>query len=194
MPQGDPDKQLPTSAIPKVVTTPPSPGSDSSSQVVTKPDRQDYVQSQPSSLLLRDTQYNPLQDNSPSPSGKSYTHPREKVTMEIPDQVTTPSAGEVKITSDDEGLEEEQELLNRSVNQFENPLQRKLDDEIHEHAAKVMQEVSGKRLEESGDESGRPFDPNLISPMCMKKFRIGEIQYFKRHVNTCDGTDGDDWV
>ena len=114
--------------------------------------------------------------------------------VEIPDKVTTPSASEMKPTSDDEGLEEEQEVLNRSVNQFENPLQRKLDDEIHEHAVKVMREVSGKRLEESGDESGRPFDPNLICPMCMKKFRIGEIQYFKRHVNTCDGTDGDDWV
>ena len=112
--------------------------------------------------------------------------------VEIPDKVTTPSAGEVKPTSDDEGLEDDQEQLNRSANQFENPLQRKLDDEIHEHAAKVMREVSGKRLEESGDESGRPpFDPNLICPMCMKKFRIGEIQYFKRHVNTCDGTDGD---
>ena len=199
---------LPSPAVPEVVTTPPSgppdgypqpttpvsPGADSSSQVVTKPERQDYVHSQPSSLPLQDAQYDPLEDNSPSP-GKPYTHPREKDTMspsmEIPDKVTTPSAGEVKPTSDDEGLEEQQELLNRSANQFENPLQRKLDDEIHEHAVKVMREVSGKRLEESGDDSGRPFDPNLICPMCMKKFRIGEIQYFKRHVNTCDGTDGD---
>ena len=156
--------------------------------MLTKPDRQDSVHSQPPSLPLRDTQYDPLKDNSPSPSGKPYTHPRVKDTMspsvEIPDQVTTPTAGKVKPTFDDEGLEEEQELQNRSVNQFENPLQRKLDDEIHEHAAKVMREVSGKRLKESGDESGRPFDPNLICPMCMKKFRIGEIQYFKSHVNS----------
>ena len=78
---------LPSPAVAEVVTTPPSgppdgypqpttpvsPGSDSSSQVVTKPDRQDYVHSQPSSLPLRDAQNDPLKDN--SPSGKPYTHP-----------------------------------------------------------------------------------------------------------------------
>ena len=76
----------------------------------------------------------------------------------------------------------------RYANQFENPLQRELDDEIHQSAAQVIQEVSGGRQEDP-ENTNRPFDPNLICPMCMKKFRIGEIQFFKRHVNTCDGTD-----
>ena len=38
----------------------------------------------------------------------------------------------------------------------------------------------------------RPYDPNLICPMCMRQFRFGDIQKFKRHVNTCDGTDSSD--
>ena len=85
MSQGDPDKQLPSPAVPEVVTTPPSgppdgypqpttpvsPGSDSSSQVVTKPDRQDHVQSQPSSLPPRDAQNDPLKDSSPSTTEKA---------------------------------------------------------------------------------------------------------------------------
>ena len=73
---------------------------------------------------------------------------------------------------------------------FENPLQRELDDEIHQQAAQVIQEVSGSRREVNTDLK-RPFDPNLVCPMCRKQFRIGEIQRFRRHVNTCTGTSDD---
>ena len=60
-----------------------------------------------------------------------------------------------------------------------------LDDEIQQHAADVMREVSGKQQEEPGN-SNRPFDPNLICPMCLKKFRIGEIHLFRQHVICCN--------
>ena len=33
-----------------------------------------------------------------------------------------------------------------------------------------------------------PLDPNLVCPLCDKMFRIGEIQKFRRHVDTCTGT------
>ena len=33
----------------------------------------------------------------------------------------------------------------------------------------------------------KPFDPNLVCPMCGKKHRIGEIQKFRVHVDTCEG-------
>lgn len=69
-----------------------------------------------------------------------------------------------------------------------NQLQRGVDDDIHKQAAAVMKQVSGSRHQVKTN-VWRPYDPNLICPMCMKKFRIGEIQKFKRHVNICDGTD-----
>ena len=75
-----------------------------------------------------------------------------------------------------------------SVALFENPLQKKLDDEIHQEAAEVIHEVSGGTFDASTDRR-RPYDPNLVCPMCRRRFRIGEIQKFRRHVNTCTGTD-----
>jgi hypothetical protein len=75
-----------------------------------------------------------------------------------------------------------------SMAQYENPLQKELDDEIHQQAAEVIQEVSGGRRDANTDPK-RPFDPNLVCPMCRRKFRIGEIQKFKKHVSTCTGTD-----
>ena len=75
-----------------------------------------------------------------------------------------------------------------SITQYENPLQKELDDEIHQQAADVIQEVSGGRRNVKTDHQ-RPFDPNLVCPMCRRQFRIGEIQKFKKHVNTCTGTD-----
>ena len=75
-----------------------------------------------------------------------------------------------------------------SMAQYENPLQKEVDDEIHQQAAQVIQEVSGGRRNANTDPR-RPFDPNLVCPMCRKKFRIGEIQKFKKHVSTCTGTD-----
>lgn len=80
--------------------------------------------------------------------------------------------------------------LEDSTALFENPLQKKLDDEIHEEASEVIQEVNGRRFEDSV-ERRRPYDPNLVCPMCRKRFRIGGIQKFRRHVNTCTGTDDD---
>ena len=77
-----------------------------------------------------------------------------------------------------------------STSLFENPLQKELDDEIHQQAAQVIQEVSGNGNEVVTD-LPRPLDPNLVCPMCTREFRIGEIQKFRRHVNTCTGSDGD---
>ena len=74
--------------------------------------------------------------------------------------------------------------------EYGNELQRGVDHDIHKQAAAVIREVSGDRHRMKTDVQ-RPYDPNLMCPMCMKKFRIGEIQKFKRHVNTCDGTDDD---
>ena len=35
----------------------------------------------------------------------------------------------------------------------------------------------------------KPYDPNLVCPMCGKRHRIGEIQEFRKHVSECDADD-----
>lgn len=91
--------------------------------------------------------------------------------------------------SDPNQLELDNEtILEESVSLFENPLQKELDSEIHQQAIEVIQQVDGSRHVVKTDLQ-RPFDPNLVCPMCRRQFRIGEIQKFRRHVNTCTGTD-----
>ena len=57
--------------------------------------------------------------------------------------------------------------------------------------AKEMDLHGAKGIPNAGDgtigssSSGAPFDPNLSCPVCRKTFRMGEIQKFKRHVETC---------
>jgi hypothetical protein len=89
------------------------------------------------------------------------------------------------VSSDSEG-----DIQPGDDDEYSNELQRGVDHDIHKQAAAVIREVSGDRHRIKTDIQ-RPYDPNLMCPMCMKKFRIGEIQKFKRHVNTCDGTDDD---
>ena len=72
---------------------------------------------------------------------------------------------------------------------FRNVLQDKVDDDIQRQASEVIQQVGGGQRHKIMTDRRRPYDPNLVCPMCMKRFRIGEIQKFKHHVNTCDGTD-----
>ena len=64
-----------------------------------------------------------------------------------------------------------------------NGLQDGIDREISEAAAAVSQVTR-----EEGEREGAPLDPNLVCPMCMKQYRIGEIQLYRAHVNKCDGT------
>ena len=62
-----------------------------------------------------------------------------------------------------------------------NVLQEGIDGEISEAAAAVS------HVTMEGEREGAPLDPNLICPMCMKQYRIGEIQLYRAHVNKCDG-------
>ena len=70
---------------------------------------------------------------------------------------------------------------------FGNILQESIDKDIEHFAAEVRDKVSGSR-EHIVTNTDRPFDPNLVCPMCNKAFRIGEIQKFRAHVNQCEGT------
>ena len=57
-----------------------------------------------------------------------------------------------------------------------------LGTEIEQVAAQVMYEVSGESSRQKTI-AEKPYDPNLVCPLCMKNFRVGEIQKFRRHVN-----------
>ena len=67
-------------------------------------------------------------------------------------------------------------------------LDESIDSVIHAQAENVVTEV--------GDESSHrmtlrhvPYDPNLTCPMCNKRFRYGEIQKYRLHVNKqCTGS------
>ena len=129
----------------------------------------------------------PIQKDGPVNASHSDQprNPQVQLVSNIPggDQVPQQSAEHYREIEDKRQLED-------STAQYENPLQKELDDEIHQQAAEVIQEVSGGRREIKTDNQ-RPFDPNLVCPMCRRQFRIGEIQKFKKHVNSCTGTDDD---
>ena len=129
----------------------------------------------------------PIQNNGPvnAPRNDQPCNPQARLVSNTPggDQVPQQSAEHYHEIEDNRQLED-------STAQYENPLQKELDDEIHQQAADVIQEVSGGRREIKTDNQ-RPFDPNLVCPMCRRQFRIGEIQKFKKHVNSCTGTDDD---
>ena len=63
-----------------------------------------------------------------------------------------------------------------------------LGTEIEQVAAQVMYEVSGESSRQITI-AEKPYDPNLVCPLCMKNFRVGEIQKFRRHVKEMECQD-----
>ena len=93
--------------------------------------------------------------------------PRKISSNSTPGQGSSPSAARKKQNSEVQ----------------ENVLLEGIDRDIKEAAELVTQE--GEVMESMAPEA--PFDPNLICPLCMRNFRVGEIQKYKKHVNTCQG-------
>ncbi len=111
--------------------------------------------------------------NQPSPQ-ETVTPPHS-----IPSQASQTSGSHISNP-------EAQEQLNPNRTELlvkPNVLQEGINGEISEAAAAVSQVTR-----EEGEREGAPLDPNLICPMCMKQYRIGEIQLYRAHVNKCDGT------
>ena len=71
------------------------------------------------------------------------------------------------------------------ADQHSNKLSTIINDDIGDVAAEVREQVSGSR-ERTVTNTESPFDPNLVCPMCNRRFRIGEIQKFRGHVKSCD--------
>jgi hypothetical protein len=64
----------------------------------------------------------------------------------------------------------------------EDLLIKDIETEITEAADEVRREIAPQSIAEAW-----PWDSNLICPMCKKQFRIGQIQYYKQHVDECEG-------
>ena len=63
-----------------------------------------------------------------------------------------------------------------------NILIRNIDRDIAEAAAEVERAID---FSHEPVDDARPLDPNLICPQCAKQFRIGQIQYYRYHVDNC---------
>ena len=61
--------------------------------------------------------------------------------------------------------------------------------DIHAVAGNVVSQVAEERARQPTMQHV-PYDPNLVCVYCNKQFRIGEIQKYKHHVETCNGSDG----
>ena len=71
----------------------------------------------------------------------------------------------------------------------ENTLEKGIDKDIRRAARNVKKQMAGREPSVGGGGGVEaPYDPNLTCPSCGLKFRIGEIQKFKRHASTCTGT------
>ena len=167
------------------------------------------MQEEASPLNIKDQGHQPDDINFENYSGKSSSYYESALSTQVHVltsqealEYTQPPTLDIEILTDfpnkpassdsvsDSKCSESEPRVQQNTVLFENPLQRELDDEIHQQAAQVIQEVSGSRREANADLK-RPFDPNLVCPMCRKQFRIGEIQRYRRHVNTCTGTSDD---
>ena len=58
-----------------------------------------------------------------------------------------------------------------------------INTEVHNVAQDMLDEDGGE-----GEVTGIPYDPNLTCVVCQKVFRIGEIQLYRTHTETCGGT------
>ncbi len=73
----------------------------------------------------------------------------------------------------------------------ERPFTRSISDDIPRSIG-YLAPMRGERGEAPGTQANRPppekpYDPNLVCPMCGNKHCIGEIQKFRIHVNQCNG-------
>ena len=71
---------------------------------------------------------------------------------------------------------------------FENPLLENIDRDIQYYADHVREITKRPTTTEVDidDQSSLPYDPNLVCHKCGKRYHIGEIQKFKRHIKeTC---------
>ena len=67
----------------------------------------------------------------------------------------------------------------------ENPLLQNIDQEIRDYADDVRdmtRHPTTKEVKAENEDTSLAFDPNLVCHKCGKRYRIGEIQKFKRHI------------
>ena len=139
----------------------------------------------------------PVQESSTAPSklppsmqkdaaSSMYMPPQDQYQGSI---IPDPDSDVVSTVSSESGVSSSQGGSLANAN--ENTLEKGIDGDIRRAARNVKKQLAGREsLVGPGGKGGveAPFDPNLVCPSCGLKFRIGEIQKFKRHAATCTGT------
>ena len=109
-----------------------------------------------------------LLQSQPSPVNQ-HAHPDQLAQHSQPVHATRPDQPVPRVKED--------------TNIQENNLLQGIDDDIHQAAEEVQKEDD----ENEASLWEVPFDPNLVCPLCMKQFRLGELQKYKKHVGKCQG-------
>ena len=109
--------------------------------------------------------------SNPPKSALSDVHPAtsDLTSNELPNKEILNSVGENETSDDDD---------------VKNVLEKSIDRHIENMVEDVKEQVNMDR-ENIKTKEHKPFDSNLVCPICNKKHRIGEIQKFKKHVDKC---------
>ena len=80
---------------------------------------------------------------------------------------------------------------------FKKPTYYEMESGYDEQEAEKLQRLPKASDKDNDDETGRPYDPNLVCPKCGKQYRVGEIQKLRRHINErcneqCSNEDSDE--
>ena len=106
--------------------------------------------------------------------------------------LTAPLSSQAEILSHDNKIDqtmmETPKKRKTSEDIFENPLLENIDRDIQFYADHVREITKHPTTAEvdADEHSSLPYDPNLVCHKCGKRYHIGEIQKFKRHIKeTC---------
>ena len=119
----------------------------------------------------------------PSGSGAVYVTSQERRNQE--QHRPEPDSDSVSNVSMESGLNSP--TGDGRANANENTLEKGIDGDIRRAARNIKKQMGGKESSVGGGVEA-PYDPNITCPSCGFRFRIGEIQKFKRHMSTCTST------
>ena len=133
----------------------------------------------------------PYQQPQPQPPGR-YAHTNVDAAHYGPQVYDNPHYQQGwQQAVDAQGFVNPQPRLGTSVPQSHWPVQNRQSVSQSNDVAKEMDLHGAKDILQAGDgtigssSSGAPLDPNLTCPVCRETFKMGEIQKFKRHAETC---------
>ena len=93
--------------------------------------------------------------------------------------------GQTRTKVEMESQHPHQQVSNDSDKILENAFVFAVDEDIQKYADDIRRMTQPQQTREFTEieDTSLPYDPNLVCPKCGKRYRIGEVQKFGRHVN-----------